>query len=467
MRPRRSIPVRVLLAASAFAAAGAAAAPAYAADGCRGSAARAISPGQLASEPVVANPPATPCATDSREAAGVQPVGGLTVVAPRASTRREPGLLAASASVEGAQIPLGSATISVGAVDATQIAACTGGATVRSGSSRVEALVVNGTAVPIVADRPVDLAVGPVRIRANQVSGDTRTALALDDGTGRQVVLGEVSAAGDACATSTEVFSAAGGRPPQVCPRGADYDVSRNLCVINEEGDGGADRRTETITVGRPFESARGGTLISLDEARQRVADGRLPASGCLHGAGPDYVVLGSAGADTITGANTADRILALGRGDRVSGGLGDDCIDGGTGADRLTGDNGRDRLLGGSGSDLLSGSAAGDVLRGQGGRDVLQGGDGNDRLSGQGGRDAVNGGSGTDRLRGGRGNDSINTGFGRDRVDAGRGNDSINAATAGPSSRRLRCGRGRDTLRINRNERRRQGGCERVYAIR
>ena len=66
-----------------------------------------------------------------------------------------------------------------------------------------------------------------------------------------------------------------------------------------------------------------------------------------------------------------------------------------------------------------------------------------------------------------GSGNDSINTGFGRDRVDSGAGRDAINASTAGPASARIRCGRGRDKLRININERRRHRGCETVYSIR
>jgi Ca2+-binding RTX toxin-like protein len=329
----------------------------------------------------------------------------------------------------------------------------------------VDALVIGGTTVPIVADQPADFSAGPLRVRANQVSGDTRTGLVLDDGTGRELVLGEVTAGGDACAVRTGDLPGRGS--PQICPDGADYDAGRNLCVIHEGGDGGIDRSRETIVVGRPFEGERGGALISLDEARQRAADGTLPASRCLAGAGPDFVVLGSNGADTITGASTADRILSLGGRDRVSGGVGNDCIDGGQARDRLTGDNGRDRMFGGAGGDLLSGSAAGDRLYGQGGRDVLEGGDGNDRLSGGSGRDAVNGGSGTDRLRAGSGNDTINTGFGRDSVDAGRGSDAINAATAGPASKRIRCGAGRDTLRINRNERRRQRGCERVYTIR
>ncbi len=467
----------LLLAFAAVSATIAIPASAQAADTCRGSAARATVPGQALSEPVVANPPATPCATSKREAAGVEPVGPLTVAAPKAMTRRGDGVIASTASIEGAQVALGAVPISVGAVDSTQVASCQSRKTAASGTSSVDALVINGTAVPIVAGRPVDLAVGPVRVRANQVEGATRTALILELADGRQVVLGEATATGDACASRNDDEdgdgqgdggSGGGGTGTgRICPEGAEYDVESNYCVIREGADGGADGRQETIIVGRPYQGQRGGSVLSLEQARQLAKNGVLPDSPCLKGDGPDFVVLGGKGRDTITGANTADRILSLGGSDRVSGGVGNDCIDGGRGADRLTGDNGDDAIHGGKGNDKLGGSADDDKLFAGSGRDQLQGGDGADRLSGGTGGDAVNGGSGTDRLAGGSGNDTINTGFGKDRVDSGPGRDAINAATAGPASKRIRCGKGRDTLRINQNERRRYRGCETVYAIR
>jgi hypothetical protein len=403
-------------------------ASALAADSCRASAARETAPDQVVSEPVVANPPGSPCETDSREAAGAEPVGSASVAFPRADTERSPGIIAASASIDGAEMPLGGVPVSVGAVDSTQVASCVDGVTVSTGSSSVDALVIAGTPVPIVEDEPADFSAGPVRVRANQVIDGTRRALVLDDGTGRELVFGEASAIGDACADPAD---AAGADLGEICPPGADYDVDSNLCIIHEDESGGVDGVQESIVVGRPFEGPRGGTLLALDEALQRVADGTLTDSPCLRGSGPEYVVVATEAADRITGSNRADRILGRHGADEVSGGLGADCIDGGAGGDRLSGDNGGDRIYGGSGND------------------------------------ALNGGSGTDRLRAGAGNDSINTGFGRDFVDSGAGRDAINAATAGAASVRIRCGKGRDTLRINRNERRRHAGCERVYAIR
>jgi Ca2+-binding RTX toxin-like protein len=468
----------LLLVLAALAAAVAAPAAAQAADTCRASAARATAPGQATSEPVVANPPATPCASSKREAAGVEPVGSATVAAPRATTRLGDGVIAAAASVEGAQF--GDVPISVGAVDSTQVASCQGGRTVSSGSSSVDALVINGTPVPVVADQPFDQTVGTMRVRANQLDGATRTGLILDFPDGRQFVLGEATATGDACAARSDDSDGDGegdggsGGPGsgddgtgRICPKGAQYDVETNYCVIREDGDGGSDGRQETIIVGHPYEGQRGGSVLSLDEARQLAKGGTIPNSPCLKGAGPDFVVLGGKGRDTITGANTADRIMSLGGNDRVSGGVGADCIDGGRGADRLTGDNGNDVIHGGKGNDKLGGSADDDKLYAGSGRDQLQGADGRDKLVGGTGNDAVNGGSGTDKLAGGKGNDTINTGFGKDKVDSGPGRDAINAATAGPASKRIRCGKGRDTLRINENERRRYQGCETVHAIR
>ena len=474
---RRGRSRSVLLATAALTATIAVPASAQAADSCRASAAREVAPGQLASEPVVANPEGTPCRTDHREAASGQPVGSVTVAYPRADTRRAPGVIAASSSVDGADFALGAVPVSVGAVRSSQTASCIDGATVASGASSVDALVIGGTTVPIIADRPLDTGVGSVRVRANQESGGTRQALVIEDGAGRQVVLGEASATGDACAAvsdSSGSGSGSGSGPGsgpdglgQICPVGATYETARNLCVIRESAGGGSDGIQETIVVGFPFQGQRGGALLSLDEARQRAKDGSLPNSPCLRGKGPQFVVLGTAKADTITGANTPDRILTLAGRDRVSSGLGDDCVDGGSGPDKLTGDNGDDRIHGSSGRDQLSGSADDDRLVGNSGRDILQGSGGKDRLSGGTGGDAVNGGSGTDRLSAGSGNDTINTGFGRDRVNSGPGRDAINAATAGPASRRLLCGRGSDTLRINRNEMRTHRGCEKVYAIR
>ncbi len=393
------------------------AAPAQAqADNCRASAARFTAPPTATSEPVVANPDGSPCRTDARAPADAAPVGPLTVSEPSTQTRRGNGVLAASASVKSSQVTLGTSAISTGVVTASQTVSCTNGVSTASGSSRVDALVVGGNPVNIVADRPFDQTIGGVRIRANQFDGTTRRALIFDVG-GSQLVLGEATAAGDACATLSDDDDNPGGR---ICPQGATYDVARNVCVIYEPAEPGG-----VIVVGATYQGPSGGTVISLYEARLMASRGELPKSRCLRGSGPRYVVLGTSRADRITGTNRRDRILALAGNDHVDGGRNHDCLDG---------NRGRDRVAGGLGYD---------------------------RLFGQAGRDKLTGGLGNDRLYGGAAADSLNTGFGRDYANAGSGNDRVNAASAGRPAKRLVGGKGRDRVWVNRNEVRRYRGFE------
>jgi Ca2+-binding RTX toxin-like protein len=389
---------------------------------CRASAARVTAAPLAASEPVLANSPASPCATDTQRAAGVEPVGPASVTAPYAVTQARPGVIAAGSGVAGGSLSLGGQSVSVGVVSAQQTVSCDAGSNVTSGSSTVDALSIAGTAVPIVAGRSLDLSVGPVRVRTNVLTGDTRQALVLDVAS-EQVVLGEASASGDACATlSTD----GGGGGARICPMGSTYRVDGNVCVIASS----SASHDKDVIIGAPYEGPSGGSVLSLATARSLVAEHKLADSACLHGKGPDYVVLGTAKRDRLTGTNHSDRILALGGADQVDGGRGDDCLAGAAGSDTLTGGLGNDHLIGDIGGDHL------------------------------------NGGPGTDVENGGAGNDTINTGYGADRVSGGRGNDAINAATDGPAAR-IDAGSGRDTVRINRNERRRVKSAQVVHVIR
>src|SRR4051794_6119849 len=135
---------------------------------CRGSAAKASVTGAVVSEPVVANPTGTPCTTQSQQVAGVVPVGGLSVSDPAASTRSEPGVIAAAGSVDGASLSGGGSSISVGHVEVSQVQSCSNGAPAASGTSTVDGLIVGGQSIAIVGSRPVDQTIGPVRIRTNQ-----------------------------------------------------------------------------------------------------------------------------------------------------------------------------------------------------------------------------------------------------------------------------------------------------------
>ena len=94
-------------------------------------------------------------------------------------------------------------------------------------------------------------------------------------------------------------------------------------------------------------------------------------------------------------------------------------------------------------GADSLRGGRRGDRLLGLGGRDRLRGGRGSD---------CVKGGQGRDRLAGGRGGDRIVAGHGRDRAIGGRGPDRISVAGGGRD--RVRCGPGRDVVKVDRRDR-------------
>jgi len=434
---------------------------------CSASALRVAAPLSGGAQPVAANPAGAPCVPAEVQLASLNPLGLVTTSAAAAATTSGPGEISARASIDNASLNLAGIAISAGEISSRQAANCVNGASLTSGSSRVANLQIGGTVVPVIDDQPLDLNVGVVRVRANQLAADgTRTALILD-ALGTEIVFAEAQASGDACQNAaggptdgTEPGpdgpgggSAGPGEPGNttppptpgtgagsvptvnaprgVCPAGATFDQARAVCVIVESASGGLNGRQETIIVGAPSKAASGGKLLSLDEALMLVKQGKLPNSACLHGKGPRFVVLGSARTDKITGSNGPDRILTLAGNDDVAGGRGNDCIDGG------------------------------------GGRDILDGSAGSDRLYGGAGNDALNGGPSTDRINAGSGNDTVNTAFGRDRVLGGKGNDKINAATAGNPSRLLNCGPGRDTLRANRNERRSARHCEHIALIR
>jgi len=457
--PPRGHPLRRLgLAALAGAAAMAlvpTAADAATPTSCRASAARVSVPRLAVVEPVVANSASSPCATDAQQLAGVAPIGPLTVTAPEATTRAVPGVIAASAGVANVGLTLGGLPVGIGAVHSEQTVSCAAGQSTSSGSSTVDALTILGVPVPIIAGQTLDLNVGLIRVRTNIVTGSVRQALVLDAGT-TQVVLGEAEASGDACATLATGTPGGGGNgggggdddddpttadgvpgggtgSAQICATGSTYRAADNMCVItttSAPGPGGTTTTTTTV-VGAPYAGPSGGTVLTLQAALALVKAHKLADSACLHGKGPNYVLLGTTkGRDLLTGTNGPDRILALAGNDGIGGGRGADCIDGGSGNDSLTGADGNDRVLGMSGNDHL------------------------------------NGGPGTDALDGGAGNDTINTAYGADHVKGGAGRDAINAATSGPAAH-IDAGSGRDIVRINTNERRYVRHAETVHTLR
>jgi hypothetical protein len=434
---------------------------------CRASAGYIAVPARDRSEPVVANgsartatesPDRARCADDDAKPFG--PGGELGLSGPVAMTSINPdsGLavdqsVSAKASVVDFAPAQQGFNLQVRGARADASATCTASGPGLNGSSDVPLVSFNGqtlnvTPVQQTLDRLPTGEVVKIRFNEQSRAGNTLTQravhLEVQDPAGRivkEVVVAEAKVAGgsEVCDRAAQQATANGGGDGdglggfgggsdanQPCVRGADYDAARNLCVITRERDGNLANGRETVTVvGKPYEGPSGGRVALPGEAPKSARK-----STCLKRKGLKFLVLGTRRNDRITGSNRADVILAFGGNDRLSGGRGNDCIVGGKGNDNLSGAQGRDTLVGGSGSDNL------------------------------------NGGSHSDRLSGGVGKDSINAAYGKDRVTGGKGNDAINVATAGPPAR-VRCGKGKDVARFNRNERRRVRGCERRYSIR
>jgi hypothetical protein len=327
-------------------------------------------------------------------------------------------------------------------------AACTPGGPSLSGSSTVPEVRLNGQSLDTSQPKQTvsELPTGEVvtvtfneQTRAGGVLTQRAVHVKFRNQAGelvKEIVVAEARVAGgsEVCDRAAQEATAGGNGggngngsgSNEPCISGAEYDAPNNLCIITRERDNNLSNGRETVAVVcRPFEGPSGGRVAPPAEAPKSVRTSR-----CVKGKGVKFVVLGSKKADRITGSNRPDLIFTFGGNDRVSGGRGNDCIDGGRGNDRLAGAQGKDTVMGGKGADNL------------------------------------NGGSESDRLMGGAGRDTLNAAYGRDKVSGGKGADAINVATAGPAAR-VNCGKGRDVVRSNRNEKRRLRGCERRYSIR
>ncbi|HEX2043236.1 MAG TPA: ABC transporter substrate-binding protein [Acidimicrobiales bacterium] len=119
-------------------------------------------------------------------------------------------------------------------------------------------------------------------------------------------------------------------------------------------------------------------------------------SGGVTAGTPGDDVILGTPGADRISGGGGDDIICGLGGNDDIAGGDGVDEIDAGGGNDRVTGGGGEDLLSAGAGNDQVAGSPGDDLARGQDGLDAVSGGRDLDACEGE----SVAGCEGTPRPR-------------------------------------------------------------------
>jgi len=94
-------------------------------------------------------------------------------------------------------------------------------------------------------------------------------------------------------------------------------------------------------------------TAALLPAVTAGAASGAKPAHSC-HGA--RATIVGTRGADGITGTRRRDVIVGQGGNDAISGVRGNDVICGGRGFDALSGQRGADRLYGGPGIDVVHG---------------------------------------------------------------------------------------------------------------
>jgi Ca2+-binding RTX toxin-like protein len=229
------------------------------------------------------------------------------------------------------------------------------------------------------------------------------------------------------------------------------------------------------------FENLRGGSgndVIEGDDARNRLEGG----------AGDDRLI-GRAGLDALVGEDGVDVASYEERGSGIvaslAGGLRPDGdswstiegIVGTTGADTLTGGDGPDVLLGNGGDDVLRGGLGADTLAGGAGTDtvtydersaavaVTVGGGANDGVAGEGddvaadvervvggaGDDTLTAGSGVHVLAGGPGADTLDGGAGVDSIEGGDGDDTVEARDGAVDQ--IDCGGGQDTAHIDGND--------------
>jgi Ca2+-binding RTX toxin-like protein len=440
-------------------AAGPAAAAAAAADPgftCRASTVRAQLLDGDAVEPLAANRLGPRCADDT---VGLENLGGalpgdLGLDLAFASTATNGAAVPAARAVEAraaaalVRVPGTGGALEVEGLSARVTGSCGGRVAKLAGASTVARIRLAGHELP--TDRVVTQALGglggtplgailrivpgeEIRSGAGADASLTRRALHVTIALGGEnivdAVIGEASAGtADAACTATTAQGGGGG-----AGNGGSGGSGDDSGLLGAAASG-------RPVAGLPFGGGRAVTLGDL----ARMGVGRdHPCRNRRYGR--NIALVGTSRRDRMSGSNLADRMFGFRRGDSLSGAIGGDCVDGGGGRDRL------------------SGSLGGDFLIGAAGRDKVWGGPGRDKVRGGKGRDLVNGESGNDRLRGGRGNDTLNAGFGRDRVYGGRGSDTINAAVAGPRQR-IDCGRGRDEVRMNFNDR--QRNCERVLRI-
>lgn len=163
------------------------------------------------------------------------------------------------------------------------------------------------------------------------------------------------------------------------------------------------------------------GTSALAQQAMLKKGFLSLTSSGASLGSTSQYVVLGTAGADTHDARSAGlqvDYIYGGAGNDTLRGGAGDDILNGAAGDDDLYGDENADLIYGGDGNDDIEAGEDDDTVYGGLGDDTIDGGStGGDTLYGEGGddrflykqsADLFTDGSAVDRIDGGSGSNTI-----------------------------------------------------------
>jgi hypothetical protein len=398
--------------------------------GCRASTLRVTLLGSITTEPTIANPNTTPCATDTAGASTVSvattgsaaviagPVGAFTysVFSPSSTA---PGATAVAA-VQGVTIPTGSGGFIsvVGPIQATASYACVNGALQASASSTLDLIDVNGANMTVPAGQPETIQLGggsyiAVNEQIKTANSITERVLDINLQGLAHIVVGEAEvtqSVSNPCAGTSPL------PPPvlEICPPGSTLNISAQLCEIVVTNPNGT---TTVIVVSRPFQGPSGGTVYPTSEVAAKY-----PGYPCTTGPGPLYALVATKVGGRVYGTPKSDRILALGAYERIAGLGGNDCIDGTGGHQTIYDGNGNDRIYGGP-----------DGTR-------IGVGNGNDYVNGRSGSDYITAGNGNDTVIGGRKNSRIAVGLGKDHVFGG---PAKNRVWAGANAAKVSCGSG------------------------
>jgi hypothetical protein len=403
--------------------------------GCRASTVRVTLLSSLTTEPTIANPNTTPCATDTAGVAGttsvpvtsssgtgtvdVGAVGAFTYSA-YSTTSTAPGATAVAA-VDGASVPSAGLVVA-GPIQATASYECVNDQLVSSSSSTVNLIYLNGKAMPVPTGAPTTISLGGLGyIKTNQTvqtaNSLTETALEINLTGIADIVIGEAK-------VTQSISSPCAGTAPippvlEICPPGSTLNIAAQLCEIVITNPNGT---TTIIVVSRPFQGPSGGTVYPTS-----VVAKKYKGFPCTTGPGPKFALVATKRGGRVFGTPKSDRILALGRYERVAGLGGNDCIDGNGGSQKIFDGNGKDKIYSGPFSNRIAV------------------GNGNDYINGRNGSgDWITAGNGQDHVYGAKGKTRIDVGIGRDFVYGGPAKNRI---WAGAHNAFVSCGSGKHNL--------------------